>query len=114
MKIEYKQVGDYLLPNLRAPESPTLGKYGMLRHTFLKEHRRLDYTVLEAGGKLSEHLKNVDSEADRMMELLTSQMAKEQGVTERLKESDQMRWVQMMNNIRNAAEEIVLREIVYA
>lgn len=114
MKIEYTQVGDYLLPNLRAPESPTLGKYGMLRHAFLKEHRRLDYTVLQAGGKLSEHLMSVDSEADRMMELLTSQMAKEQGVTERLKESDQMRWVQMMNNIRNAAEEIVLREVVYA
>ena len=106
--------GDYLLPDLTVPESPTLGKYGMLRRSYLKDHRDGIYTGMLLTGKLNAHLTEIDRQATEMMERLTAQMAKAQGVTESLKASDQMKWVQMMNNIRSAAEEIVLTELVYS
>ena len=116
MELTYKQSGDYLIPNLTLPEKnyPTLGKYGMLRKTFLKNHRKALFTMMQSKDTLWEHLSEVDKTASEMMESLTVQMAKEQGVTEELKARDQMKWVQMMNNIRNAAEETVLRELIYS
>ena len=114
MELTYRQVGDYLLPNMRAPESPKIGKYGMLRHTFLKNHRKTMLSGLQLNGKLNEHLEQTDRQASEMMEKLTTEMAKAQGVNEALKASDQMKWVRMMNNIRASAEEIVLKEIVYS
>ena len=106
--------GDYLLPDLTVPESPTLGKYGMLRRSYLKDHRDGIYTGMLLSGKLNSHLADIDRQANEMMERLTSEMAKTQGVTESLKASDQMRWVQMMNNIRSSAEEVVLSELIYS
>lgn len=113
MELTYRAEGDYLLPNLTVPESPTLGKYGMLRRSFIREQRKGLYTGMMLSGKLNGHLEQTDRQASEMMERLTSQMAKEQGVNETLKATDQMRWVQMMNNIRNAAEETVLTELIY-
>ena len=114
MELTYTMQGDYLLPDLTVPESPTLGKYGMLRRSYLKDHRDGIYTGMLLTGKLNAHLTEIDRQATEMMERLTAQMAKAQGVTESLKASDQMKWVQMMNNIQNAAEETVLAELIYS
>lgn len=112
----YTQVGDYLIPNLvisEAEQSP-LGKYGRMRKHYLKEHRPALYTNLLTTCKLNQHLDEIDEACEERMELLTQQMAKREDVTEALKTDDQMEWVRRMNNIRNRAEEIVLRELVYS
>ena len=114
MELTYRQAGDYLLPNIQVPDSPKIGKYGMLRHTFLKNHRNTMLSGLQLTGKLNGHLEQIDRQANEMMEKLTIDMAKAQGVNETLKATDQMKWVQMMNNIKASAEEIVLKEIVYS
>ena len=93
---------------------PHYGKYGLLRKQFLQEHHKGYYTALLLHGKLTEHLNQIDDAANAQMELITKQMAKMQGVTEALKAQDQFAWVDAMNNIRNAAEEIVLTELIYA
>ena len=111
----YTQVGDYFIPNLvisETAQSP-LGKYGRMRKRYLKEHRRVLYTNLLVTGKLDQHLAEIDKACEERMELLTSQMAKREGVTEALKAANQMEWVHRMNSIRNRAEEIVLHELVY-
>ena len=114
MKVTYRTEGDYLLPNLTAPEAPRIGKYGMLRREYLWKNLKGIYTGMLLSGKLNGHLEEVDRQATEMMERLTSQMAKAEGLTEELKAKDQMRWVGLMNNIRASAEEVVLSELVYA
>ena len=111
----YRQVGDYLLPNLTIDESEQqqIGKYGRMRKRYLKEHRPVLYTNLLAAGKLFLHLAETDKACEERMDLLICQMAKQEGVTETLKASDQMEWVRRMNSIRNRAEEIVLHELVF-
>ena len=89
-------------------------RFAEKRRRYLREHRDGIYTGMLLTGKLNAHLTEIDRQATEMMERLTAQMAKAQGVTESLKASDQMKWVQMMNNIRSAAEEIVLTELVYS
>ena len=113
MELTYHHEGDYLIPDLVAPEVPTLGKYGMLRRSYLKKHRNAIYTAMQITGKLDTHLQEIDQQATRMMERLITQMAHTQGVTEELKAQDQLRWVGLMNNIRAAAEGIVLNDLVY-
>ena len=111
----YTQVGDYLIPNLvisETAQSP-LGKYGRMRKRYLKEYRPVLYTNLLTTGKLDQHLAEIDRSCEERRELLISQMAKREGVTETLKASNQMEWVRRMNSIRNRAEEIVLHELVY-
>ena len=102
-------------PNLELPEEemPRYGKYGRMRHTYLREHKKAFYTTLLFGGKLVAHLNEIDDAANTRMELVTKQMAKSQGITEQLKAQDQTAWVGAMNNIRNAAEEIVFSELIY-
>ena len=114
MELTYRRSGDYRLPNLDVPEAPEVGKYGMLRRSYLANHRRGIYTGMLLAGELNSHLAEIDREATEMVERLTERMAVEQGVTEELKASDQMKWVGLMNNIRAAAEEVALAEIVYA
>mgnify|MGYP002710651826 FL=1 len=114
MELTYRMQGDYRLPNLIPPESPKVGKYGMLRHSYLRKHREGLYTGMLMEGTLNAHLEEVDREANRMLEQLTTQMALEQGVTEEPKARDQMLWVQRMNNIRQAAEEIIYSQLIYA
>lgn len=113
--LSYTLHGDYYLPDLVLPEEEpgTYWKYGMLRRTFLKENKKGMYSLLLTQGKLVEHLNQVDQEAKDKIELLVQKMAELQGMTEKLKEENQMLWVGMMNNINNAAEEIVLKELVY-
>ena len=101
-------------PNLvSTDEEPHYGKYGMMRKTYLKEHRPAKYSLYMLEDRLTAHLNAVDDEAKERMETLVSQMMDKQGVTEELKARDQMAWVETVNNIRNAAEEIVLKELVY-
>ena len=105
---------DYLLKEeLEAPEAPKVGKYGMLRRSYLQTHRNAYYTGMLLSGRLNAHLEKIDRQATEMVEQLMARMAREQGVTEELKASDQMKWVGLMNNIRAAAEEMALTELVY-
>ena len=114
MELTYTMQGDYLFPDLTVPESPKLGKYGMLRRTFLREHRDGIYTGMLLNGTLNRHLEEVDRQAQKMLDDLTEQMKALNGVTEQLKSEDQMRWVQMMNSIRHSAEEVILNDLIYA
>ena len=101
-------------PNLvSTDEEPHYGKYGMLRRTYLKEHRPVKYSLYMLEDRLTAHLNAVDDEAKERMETLVSQMMDKQGIIEELKVRDQMAWVGAVNNIRNVAEEIVLKELVY-
>ena len=113
--LSYTLCGNYYLPDLVLnEEKPTYGKYGMLRKQFLKEHRPARYQYLLLFGKLTEHLNQMDQEAREQVEMLTEQMLKKQGVNDNLKRQDQMMWVRLMNNIKFSAEEIVLKNMVYA
>ena len=111
----YRQEGDYLIPNLALPEEPEyqIGKYGRMRRSYLKEHRPVLYANLLTSGTLHRHLAEIDQSCNERMEIIVSDMAKQDGVTEALKASDQMEWVRRMNSIRSRAEEIVLIELVY-
>ncbi len=101
-------------PNLvSTDEEPHYGKYGMMRKAYLKEHRPAMYSLYMLEDRLVEHLNLVDDEAQERMDIQVRQMMERQGVTEELKAHDQMEWVRAVNNIRNAAEEIVLNELIY-
>ena len=114
--ITYTRQGDYNLPNLLPPQEGPVphGKYALLRKKFLKEHRRIAYTNLLTSGQLSSHLSEIEQTALSRLEQMVTQMAKAEGVTEELKASDQMKWVGLMNNIQNGAEEMVLAELIYS
>ena len=111
----YRQVGDYLIPNLSLPDEPEyqIGKYGRMRRSYLKEHRPVLYANLLTSGTLHRHLAEIDQACNERMEIIVSAMVKQEGVTEALKAADQMEWVRRMNSIRSRAEEIVLTELVY-
>ncbi len=113
MTITYTQVGDYLLPNLIPPESPKVGRWGMLRHSYLRNHREGLYTGILMKGTLNAHLEEVDRQADEMEQRLVSQLAQQENVTEQLKAEHQLEWVSRMNNIQNRADEIVLHDLIY-
>ena len=102
-------------PDLYLPEGTeySIGKYGILRKSYLKEHRKGLYLELILAGKLNEHLHQVDEECNQMMDRLVEQMKEKQGVTEELKMQDQMEWVRRMNNIKNVAEEMAEKEFMY-
>ena len=93
----------------RLPEETEyqIGKYGRMRKGYLQEYRKGMYMELVLNGKLNEHLHQIDEECYLMMERLTEQMKEKQGVTKKLKAENQMRWVGMMNSIRNCAEKVV-------
>ena len=110
----YHREGDYMIPNLTAPEAESLGIWGRRRKEYLKKHRNGIYTGMLLSGKLNVHLAEIDRQAEEMFECLTCQMATEQGVTERLKAENQMAWVGAMNNIRNAAEEVIKEELIFS
>lgn len=93
---------------------PHYGKYGLLRKRFLQEHHQGYYTALLLRGKLTEHLNQIDDAANAHMDFLVSQMQQRLHINETLKARDQMAWVRVMNNIYNAAEEIVLNEIIFS
>ncbi|MBR4194741.1 MAG: TnpV protein [Oscillospiraceae bacterium] len=131
----YSRVGDYYLPNMdiktteqseghlkkihslasgAEPDTGWIGKYGLMRKTYLKEHRPVLYEELLRTARLYEHLAEVNEICSRQVEQMATQMAKHEGVNETLKAANPMAWVARMNSIQNRAEEIVLREYVFA
>lgn len=114
MEITYSKYGDYYLPNLAISEKEpaTYGRFGRMRLQYLKEHRRATYINLKTSGQLTQHLNEIDREANKMLRLLIEQMAQAQGITEQLKAENQMAWVGAMNNIRSIVEEILVRAII--
>ncbi|MCL2034712.1 MAG: TnpV protein [Oscillospiraceae bacterium] len=113
--LTYTKHDDYLLPDLCLPEQnpDPIGKYGLLRKTYLKTHRKITYTNLLTAGALHDHLSEIDAQANEELELLMTQMAAAQGITEQIKADNQLLWVGAMNNIKSCAEEIILTEIIY-
>ena len=113
--IEYERRGEQYYPLLDLGEQTSyeIGKYGKLHLAFIKQHRRGTYITLMTENRLNEHLHSIDEQAHEQIDLYIAQMAKQMGVTEEFKASDLMRWVQMMNNIKASAEEIVMKEVVY-
>ena len=112
----YRQVGDYFIPNLVLPDTGNyqIGKYGRMRRSYLKEYHKILYNNYVIDGTLFKHLSEIDQACNECMEIIVSDMAKKEGVTEALKAADQMEWVRRINSIRNRAEEIILTELVYA
>ena len=114
MDLTYTRNGDYLFPALYLEDANLpIGKYGLLRKSYLKEHKRGWYSSLLLTGKLDEHLAEIDHSCNERIELIMNQLARREGVTETLKAADQMEWIRQMNSIRERAEEIVLSELVY-
>lgn len=115
MNITYEKCGDYLMPNLIPAPEPEgeLRKFGLMRESYLKNHRKGIYSGMLLSGELKKHLLMIQEQAEERFDLLVEQMAKQEGVPEQLKVQDQMLWVGKMNNIRARAEEIVLAELVY-
>lgn len=109
---EYRQDGDYLLPNLEVPKSPKVGVWGERRRKYLREYQKALYTAMMLGDTLNTHLEEVDRSASEIYGRLTSQLAEQEGITEQLKATNQMEWVQQMNNVRNRAAEVVWKELI--
>ena len=116
MELTYTQVGNVQIPNLVLDPEPTgsIGKYGRMRKRYLEEKKDGTLTALVLSGKLTQHLMEINDLCREQIETLSRQMAQQEGVTERLKASDQMTWVQRMNSLRNRAEEIVVNSLVYS
>ena len=113
--IEYNLVGDYYLPNLvlEAEEKVILNKYGLLRLNYLKGHKKADYIIMIMNKTLNKHLKEVQETAKARVDTLIKEFAKQYNIDEELKAENQLEWVQMMNNCKNRAEEIVFSELIY-
>ncbi len=111
----YELHGDYYLPCLVIPEEEihTIGVWGRKHQQYLKEHHPLTYSDLALSGKLYSYLADIDTQARNKLDLLVTQLAEKEGIDEHLKARDQLAWVGAMNNIRNRAEEVVLKELIY-
>ena len=115
-KITYRQVGDYLIPNLKLPPEEAnirLGKWGMMYKSYLEKHKKVLFSSLLGQGKLYQHCAEIEKQANEMYDILIEQMKEAESVTEQLKEENQMEWVQRMGNIQQRATEIVTKELIY-
>ena len=110
----YREENGSLVPDVELPEQKPIGKYGKMHLDYLKQHRRGRYSTLLGEGRLNAYLADVDEQAHELLNTLTVELAKTQGIDEQLKATDQMRWVQLMNNVRSSAEETVMRELILA
>ena len=108
-----RQVGDYLLPDIEAPESPQIGIWGQRRLQNLRINQRVLYTNMLMSDTLKAHLEEVDKSAEEMFYQLTVQLEAQEDIPEELKANNQLEWVQLMNNIHNRATEIVYKELIY-
>ena len=112
----YTQQGDYLLPNLALPAEKETGNVGVwaLRHKrYIKQHHKVLYYNLLTSGKLDSYLADIEEQAQQLFLRLVKELVEKEGVTEQLKSTNQMKWVGKMNAIRNAATEIINRELIY-
>ena len=114
MNIQYIRVGDYFIPDLELPEEPrSIGKWGRIHRDYLRENKPIQYNCLLLSGKLWTYLADLNQQAQDRLDRIIEQMKTAEGITEDLKASDQMMWVQRMNNIRARAEEIIRKELIY-
>ncbi len=115
MNISYTKNGDYLLPNLilKDKEQFNIGKYGLLRLEYIKKYKLELYFDLLASDTLNEYLHNIDTTVMEMVQKLIKELTEKENITEELKDSNQMLWIGKMNNIKDIAEEIVLKEYIY-
>jgi len=112
--ISYTLHGEFYLPDIKvAEENITLGKLGMMHKSYLEKHKKTLLNSLLIQGKLYQHCAEVERQAKEMFEQFIEQMIKVEGVTEQLKEEDQLEWVQRMGNIQQRASEIVCKELIY-
>ncbi len=113
-ELNYIRCGDYSIPDIRlSEENRPIGRWGRMHRDHLKEHHPIRFNALCLSGELWTYLADLNEQAQTRLELIIKQMAASESVTEDMKAEDQMAWVGAMNNIRNRAEEIVLRELVY-
>jgi hypothetical protein len=114
MNIQYIRVGDYFIPDLTLPEETRpIGKWGRMHREYLKEHNPLQYNCLLLSGELWTYLADLNEQAQDRLERMINQIKTAEGISEALKASDPMAWVQRMNNIRAKAEEIIREELIY-
>lgn len=111
----YERIGDYYIPvlTLSSEEQRPIGKWGRMHRDYLKEHHPILFNDLILSGRLWTYLADLNEQAQERLSLIVEQMKASEGVTEKLKAADQMAWVGVMNSIRNRAEEIILRELIY-
>lgn len=115
-KIQYRQVGDYLIPNLILPPEQaniTLGKWGLLHKDYLLKNQKVLFTTLLTQGNLYQHCAEVEKQARNMFDTLVEQMKQAESITEQLKEENQLEWVCSIQNIESRANEIVCKELIY-
>ena len=115
MELTYTERNGVMYPDLALSEQTNyaIGKYGRMRLDYLKKHRRGTYTTLLTSCTLNQHLYETEQEANRQIDLTLSRLVKERGITEELKATNPLRWVQEMNNVKHDVEELVLNEIIY-
>lgn len=114
--IQYRQVRDYLIPNLTLSHEEAhikLGIWGMLHKDYLLKNKKVLFATLLTQGKLYQHCAEVENQAREMLDTLVEQMRISEGITEQLKEENQLEWICQMNNIYNRATEIVIHDIIY-
>ena len=115
MKIEYKQMGDYQIPQVALPKVRKMpqGRFSRMREKYLKEYKKGLYEELMLDGKMEEHLGEIEMTAQKMLREIIKSLAEKNKIDENLKAQNQMLWVQEMNAIKNQAEEIVIQELIY-
>ena len=113
--IKYELKGEQYYPMLEISEQEEhkISKYGLLHRDYIKQHKSGTYTTLLTEDKLNAHLHEIDVQANEMVEAIVANLARERGIDEELKASDALKWVAEMNNIKENAEEIVLREVIH-
>ena len=114
-EIEYMRKGDYYIPNLviEPQRKINLNRYGRLRLDYLKKHKKAEYTILFMENKLTEHLEEIQETATKRVEEIIKSLKEQSNLTEEMKNTDQLYWVGIMNNFKNQAEEIILKELIY-
>ena len=114
--ITYRQVGDYQIPNLKLPPEEVkvaLGKWGKIYKDYLFNHKKVVFSILLAEGKLYQHCAEIEKQANEMYDIIVEQLKESEGVTEKLKEENQMEWVCRMQNIESRVREIITKELIY-
>ena len=113
MELNYIRCGDYYIPELKLPEEKRpVGKWGRMHRDYLKEHHPIQFNLLALSGNFHTYLADLNEQAQNRLERILEQMIAAEGITEELKAANPILWVQRMNNIRNQAEEMVLRELI--
>ena len=114
--ITYRQVNDYMIPNLRLPPEEAairLGKWGMMYKDYLQKHNPVLFTTLLTQGTLYQHCDQIDTQAQQIFNTLVEQMKTAEGITESLKEENQIDWIHRVQNIEARAREIVCHDIIF-